>query len=184
MMSRRKSQPLHGEGVLEPLTKSVATEAREQNIRAAVAGGYAMRFYGSSRLTADVDFIAEQKLREEAPGWEYEKALSFGGQSYVVDGLPVDWIVRDDEYGPLYSEALHYADSTDDGYLIVTPEYLAAMKFATRRRKDELDVLFLLQVPDLVDRKVLEVIVYRLVGGRFAVDELWSLFREADWGGR
>ena len=108
--------------------------------------------------------------------------LPFGGQKIEMpSGVPVDLIVREDEYKGLYEEALRSAICTEDGQPIVRPEYLAAMKFAARRPKDNADLIFLLQQPDLLDRKLVREVVYRMVGGRFAAEEFDSVVAEADF---
>ncbi len=93
----------------------------------------------------------------------------------------MDFITRTDEYPGLYQEALDKAVPQGE-ILIIKPEYIAAMKMATRRRKDEADLLFMLRQPGLVDRGVVLDIVRRHVGGRFGVDEMRSLMAEADYG--
>ncbi len=150
-------------------------------IPAAVAGGYAMQIYGSPRLTGDVDFIAS-----EAPAdmriFRRIKPLSFGGYRYLsADGVELDLISRVDHLMGLYEEALDRAVSTEDGLPIVAPEYLAVIKFAAGRPKDEDDLVWLLQQKDLVDRKKALDIAEKFLGGRFGRDSFQSFVDEADW---
>ena len=162
---------------LQEAARDMATRATAAGVRAALIGGYAMHHYGSDRLTGDIDFAADGPLTAEPVG-----ELSFGGVRYEAEGgVPVGWILRDDEYRELYAEALERAVAQEDGARIVTAEYLVALKFATRRSRDHEDVVFLLQQPDLVDPESARDIVYRRVGGRFARDEFDLVIEEARW---
>lgn len=178
-MSRQKrDKPFLDPAALHEATRVMRDLAERAGIRAALLGGYAMQHYGSDRLTGDVDFAADAALPDIEPTGE----LSFGGVRYEApNGVPVEWVLRNDEYTDLYAEALERAGSLDDGTPVVSPEHLAATKFATRRSRDHEDVVFLLQQPDLVDRERVREIVYRLVGGRFARDEFDLVIDEADW---
>ena len=150
--------------------------AAGESVHAAIAGGYAMQHYGSPRLTKDVDLIANGP-----PPFPIKGPLVIGGfTTQGPAGVEVDWILREDEYGPLYAEALENAGTTPDGLPIIRPEYMAAMKFATRESKHEGDVVFLLQ-SGLVGLDKTRHIIHRLVGGRFAVDEFNLLVAEAEW---
>ncbi len=53
--------------------------AAEQETEWAIAGGLAMYFYGSPRMTKDVDIIASQNLSLTP-----KHSLSFGGSSYTL----------------------------------------------------------------------------------------------------
>lgn len=137
-----------------------------------------MQLYGSPRITSDVDVVAGALPSSLTP----KKPLSFGGMIYETPAkIDVDWIVRSDEYRQLYEEALDNAVMTDRGFAVVTPEYLAAMKLAAGRPKDEYDLTFLLSEKGLVNRALAIDIVRRNVGGRFAVDQFKSFIDEADW---
>lgn len=156
-------------------------QAKKEGVRVALLGGAAMNFYGSPRMTSDVDFAADDGL---PPGdnFEHVSELTFGGERYIALGdVPIDLIVRKDEYAPLYQEALDRADETDEGFLIISPEYLAVMKFATKRAKDENDLLWLLAQDDLVDVKAAEEIVRTHLGGPRTAREFRHLLNEARW---
>lgn len=133
----------------------------------ALCGGAAMQVYGSDRLTKDVDFLAY----EVPPFLKSRRRLTFGGSAGTVDGVPTDFIVRNDDYAPLYEEALEMARyDSNIGCQVVRPAHLAAMKLAARRDKDELDLKFLL-ASKVVPLKEARIIVGDHLG-RYAVDEL------------
>ena len=167
--------------VLDSTARLALEIVHSKNIQAAVAGGYAMQIYGSPRLTGDVDLISAEAPRDMGV-FRLVEPLTFGGRRYVsADGVEVDLIKREDYLKGLYQEALEKAVETEDGIPIVTPEYLAIIKLAAARPKDEDDLVWLLQEPDLVDRgKALEI-ADRLLGGRFARDSFQSFMDEADW---
>lgn len=143
--------------------QAVAEKAKGSGVRAAVVGGYAMQVYGSDRLTTGVDFAADGKL-------------SVGRTS-----VEVKWIIRTDDYRALYAEVVERSKLTRLAFRVVLPEYLAAMKLAAGRDKDQDDLIWLLRQPNLVDRKAAREIVHRLVGGQFAAESFDAVAREADW---
>lgn len=160
-------------GTLEAVTKL----AVERKIKFALIGGAAMGYYGSPRLTVDLDVVADG-LPVEATG----RVLTFGGQAQTVNGVEVDWVTREDDYAQLYAEALAAATLAENcAYRVVTSEYLAAMKLAAGRTKDYDDLLWLLQQKSLVDRSKARSIIRRLLGGKFAVDEFNQAALEADF---
>jgi hypothetical protein len=79
--------------------------ADQEEIEWAVAGGLAMHFYGSPRLTKDVDIIASRDLSLTP-----QHRLTFGGSSYTMQvgkyAVQVDWIVRSDGHQVFYRKAL------------------------------------------------------------------------------
>lgn len=155
----------------------VASLAREAQVSIALVGGVALYHYGSDRLTADIDFAAARHLAslpEEAP-------LSFGGyQSRTPGGVPVDWIVRDDDYAELFAEAVEYARDMDGVPVpVASPEYLVAMKMVARRKKDAADLDTLL-LSGTVDFAKARRIVRRLLGP-YAAEDLDSAAAEAKW---
>lgn len=163
---------------MEEAIKTLTKEAADQDIETAVCGGYAMQHYGSDRLTTDVDLVADGRLR----GYKATDTLSFGGvQIKAPNDVPVDWIVRDDDFADLYKEALEKAKRLRAGFRIITPDYLAALKLAAGRPKDHDDLVFLLQQPRLVNVKAAEKIVYELIGGQFAKQEFERIVEEAQW---
>lgn len=145
----------------------------------ALCGGAAMQVYGSDRLTKDVDFLSL-----EVPSFlKNRKRLTFGGSGGTVEGVPTDFIVRDDEYRPLYEEALDTAKFDPKlGCRVVRASYLAAMKLAARRDKDELDLKTLLENKVLPLKETKSVINEHL--GRYAEDEFDSYEREVRLMGR
>lgn len=150
--------------------------ARNQRVRAILVGGYAMQFFGSSRLTGDVDVVAEAELDELPPG----ELLSFGGYVSEAQGVPVEVIIRDDDYAELYAEALEHATLVDE-MPMAAPEYMAAMKMAAGRRKDQEDLEHLLTVDDeLVDLDATRDIIRRHLGV-YAVGEFDTFLAEAKW---
>lgn len=180
-MAKRKKRRFLDPELLEAAARLVAQEANDQGARVALIGGFAMQFYGSPRLTGDVD-VASSAAISESDALRHVRRLSVGGDRFLVVGdVPVDIVFRADEYAALYEESLQHAKDTGEGFLVVTPEHLAAMKLAARRPKDEIDLLWLLSQPDLVDMDAARAIVRRHVGGRFGVDEFNSVLREATW---
>lgn len=151
--------------------------------RLALVGGAAMQFYGSDRFTKDVDFIADDTAPADRD-MTFVSALSFGGKRYVDLDVPIDVIVRADESASLYAEALDNAEETEEGFLIVSPEYLAAMKFDAMRAKDEADLMWLLGRHGLVNPRKAEDIVRRHLGGQRAGREFRQLVNEAQWRAR
>lgn len=146
----------------------------------ALCGGLAMQLYGSRRLTADVDFIVEKAAPEMLP--HYERKLSFGGVSgRSSNDVPVDLIERDDDYAALYEAALEHTTKIDRR-VVVKPEFLAAMKLAAGRPKDEEDLRFLLTEVLRSDRQRMEGrrIVKRYLGA-YAAAEWDSMLAEALW---
>lgn len=151
----------------------------------ALIGGAAMQFYGSDRFTQDVDFIADDTAPADADSLDdisISGILTFGGKRYTLSGnIPVDVIVRSDGNKALYDEALDFAESTDENFLIVSPEYLVAMKFDAMRAKDEGDLLWLLAQKDLVNITKAEDIIRRFLGGDRATREFRQIVNEAKW---
>ena len=132
--------------------KAFAAIAKDLNIDFALVGGIAMHFYGSPRLTKDVDVIASAVLPISA-----ERQLGFGGERYRVDigelRVPVDWIVRNDDAKKLYKKALEEAYQLPNGLPIVTTEWMVILKYLAGRFRDQQDAVFLLKNRKLTDRK-------------------------------
>jgi hypothetical protein len=181
---RREGRQFLDSKLLSQAAKVVSEIADKEGVEIALLGGAAMQFYGSPRLTGDIDFVADKTL-PEAGQLKETGMLAIGGKKYVIMGqVPVDLIVREDEFVGLYQEALEEADETDEGFLIVSPEHLAAIKFSTQRTKDDVDLMWLLAQKDLVDIKKVEEIVRRHLGGKFAVHELRQVAHEVIWRSR
>lgn len=165
------------------LARRVHREAKELGITSALAGGLAMNLYGSPRLTKDVDFISEDLLNEPVQGLIPVREISFGGNVYTTnEGIPIDWIVRVDHYRFLYAEALQEAREESGMIPVVSIEHLAAIKLAAsvKNPKHYEDLLFLLAHPD-VDLQVVKNLVFKHLGGAFAVEQLEASIDEAVW---
>ena len=152
--------------------------AERENVNFAIAGGLAMHLYGFVRATTDVDFVANQNISLEAV-----RHLSFGGERYEIeiDGqkIDTDWIVRRDKYAEIYRQALKDA-AVINGRKILSPEWLAVLKYSAGRGKDRLDLLWLLQQKGLVNRKKIAQNLKNLLGELGAIGFLTGLQREYD----
>lgn len=150
--------------------------AAKEGIPVVLGGGFAMQAYGSDRLTQDVDLIAPRLPSFAEEGDD----LVFGGKAIAHKGIPIDIIVRADDYADLYDEAVHKAKSKPSyDVKLVTPEYLVAMKMVAGRPKDDLDLNFLLSSVKM-DPKILKDVVGRFLG-RYALSDLSSRIQEAKW---
>ena len=131
--------------------QEVGRLAEREEIKWAVAGGLAMHFYGSPRLTKDVDIIASKHLSLTP-----QHQLTFGGSSYTLEigryRVQVDWIVRNDGYEKYYKAALKEAIELPNGLRVIMPEWLVILKLNAGRQKDFDDIVFLLKQQNLVDR--------------------------------
>jgi hypothetical protein len=162
---------------LENALSQIAALARTERVRVVLIGGYALQFYGSDRLTGDVDIAANKPVLALPQG----KPLSFGGaQTKAPNGVPVDFVLRSDVYAPLYRAAIGQAHEYRGApILIATAEFLAAMKMAAGRTKDMADLEFLLS-SSVLDVPATRRIVHRYLGP-YAVDEFNRLVDEAAW---
>lgn len=150
--------------------KKYAVVAKKNGITFALVGGIAMHFYGSSRLTKDVDVIASGLLPLEP-----ERRLGFGGARYQTPvgklDIPVDWIVRNDHARVFYEKALEESYLLPNGLPIVTPEWLVVLKFIAGRFRDQQDAIFLLKQKKLTDRKLIRKKIVENAGG-----PAWAVF--------
>lgn len=160
----------------------LAQLARKAQIRYALAGGIAMHLYGFNRATADVDVLASGMLELEA-----QQTLDFGGVSYQVEvegrTITVDWIVRDDFFREFYERALAAAVDSGVGHPIISPEWLVMLKYMAGRGKDQLDLLWLLRQPELIDREQVKTLLLETLGepaAYFPIRELEKYCLEAD----
>jgi hypothetical protein len=155
----------------------VAAIARDEGVRVALLGGYALQLYGSPRLTGDIDVVADDAIDALPEG----KALSFGGfQTFAPNGVPVDLVLRDDDYAALYEEALARAAEIPEAPMpVVQPEYLAAMKMVAGRARDAADLEWLV-VSDAADLVETRRIVRRHLGP-YAAQEFDRIVEEARW---
>ncbi len=137
--------------------------AAQEEIEWAVAGGLAMYFYGSPRMTKDVDIIASQNLSLTP-----QHRLGFGGSSYTLEvgkyAVQIDWIVRNDGYQKYYRAALKDAVEIPNGLRVVTPEWMVILKINAGRQKDLDDVVFLLKQHELVDRPTVKQMLIEIGG--------------------
>ena len=131
--------------------QEVGRLAEQEEVKWAVAGRLAMHFYGSPRLTKDVDIIASKHL-SLIP----QHQLTFGGSSYTLQigkyTVQVDWIVLNDGYEKYYKAALKEAIELPNGLRVIIPEWLVILKLNAGRQKDFDDIVFLLKQQKLVDR--------------------------------
>lgn len=159
----------------------LAKVAANAGIAWAFAGGIAMHIYGYVRATTDVDVIAAELLDHNS-----DRNLSFGGESYrVAVGerlITVDWIVRTDENKKFYEMALADALEIENGIRIVSPEWLVILKHLSGRPKDQLDLIWLLQESDLVNREQVRENIQRVLGeyATYLIRDLQSEFDYAD----
>ncbi len=163
--------------------KLLAEIAGENSIEIALAGGIAMHIYGFTRATTDVDMLARAVLPLEV-----KRQIDFGGEGYEIDvderKVPVDIIVRNDKLAKIYLAALNQAKLTDFGIKIVSPEWLVVMKHFSSRAKDKIDLTWLLQEEELVDRKLVEKNLIDAIGedaAFYVVADLQSDFDYADF---
>jgi hypothetical protein len=131
--------------------------AEENKIDWALVGGLAMNFYGSDRLTKDIDMIATKRL--PMPKEKIVGQLRQGGERYQAETekkvVSVDWIIRSDEFKALFQEALAEAVKIED-LPILTPEWLVMLKFIAGRFKDQEDAIYLLSRKELVNREIIK----------------------------
>lgn len=163
MLENDAASPMISSDTGVEATQKAGQLAAQEEIQWAVAGGLAMHFYGSPRMTKDVDIIASNHLSLTP-----QHPLSFGGSSYTLQvgkyNVQVDWIVRNDGYRELYCKALKEAISLPNGLRVVTPEWLVILKFNAGRQKELDDIVFLLKQEKLVDRPTVKQKVVETAG--------------------
>lgn len=162
---------------LQAAAEEVQQLADEQGVHAILVGGLAMQHYGSDRLTADIDFAAAKRLR----GLPRGKPLVFGGEAITLPGgVPLDLIVRRDDFRSLYEAAIEDPDQIASSEIVLArAEYLAAMKMVAGRPKDEEDLRHLITSGHLDRRKAKAIIRKHL--GAYAVREFENTIEEAEW---
>lgn len=160
----------------------IADIARTQGTKVALCGGLAMAYYGSDRLTQDVDVLVENELDLIA-----KTELEFDGRACgfsckTDSGVDVDMIAIDaiDDHEKLYVEALDRAVKVQGLPIpVVRPEYLVALKMLAMREKDELDIDYLLMnVP--LNVTFLRDILKRTLGS-YARKDFDLRWEEAEW---
>ena len=162
---------------IEDTISEVAELARSQGIEVALVGGVAMEIYGSDRLTKDVDVASREPLRDIVR----LRPLSFGGHACLTARTkhPVDIIVRQDDYAALYDSALDRAVDVGLPLRVVTAEYLAALKMAANRDKDQGDLKKLVEL-SVLDLGLARSIIKKYLG-EYAAREFDSLCEEVAW---
>ncbi|MEP6901530.1 MAG: DUF6036 family nucleotidyltransferase [Actinomycetota bacterium] len=142
--------------------ETVSELAQTNNIDWALVGGLAMALYGSDRTTKDIDIIASKLLPLENQG-----LLKQGGERYNIKTnnktVAVDWIMRKDEFKPLFDEALKESVKIND-VPVLTPEWLVILKFIAGRFKDQEDAVFLLSRNELVNRNLIKEHIIKNAG--------------------
>jgi hypothetical protein len=168
------------------VARAATKAAGERGVVCALAGGLAMHLYGFTRATTDVDMIADRPL-----GWQAKDKLSFGGETYSASAggreIDLDWIVRDDFFREFYEAALGDAAEADEGLKVVSPEWMVILKYVSGRGKDQIDLLWLLQQPGLVDRDEVRRLVVKVMGEKAAalpLRELERMFLQAELSAR
>lgn len=163
--------------VLAEAVAQVAELAKRERVSILLIGGFAMQHYGSDRLTGDVDFAATDRLDALPRG----PALSFGGeQTHAPNGVPVDLVLRNDEFASLYEEAIARGVKPRGMPVpIVRPEHLAAMKMVAGRSRDTLDLEFLVASHAVAPTKARKVILKHL--GPYAAREFDRFVEEVAW---
>ena len=135
----------------------VSKIANENNIGWALVGGLAMNFYGSDRLTKDIDMISNQRL--PIPKEKIVGQLRQGGERFQAETdkktVSVDWIIRNDEFKAMFQDALSESVKIND-VPILTPEWLVILKFIAGRFKDQEDAVYLLSRKGLVNREFIK----------------------------
>jgi hypothetical protein len=158
------------------VARAAARAASAQGITCALAGGLAMHLYGFTRATTDVDMIASAPL-----GWQVKSTLSFGGETYAaITGqreIALNWIIRNDFFLDFYNAALRDAIETEEGLFVVSPEWLVILKYVAGRGKDQIDLLWLLQQPGLVERAEVRRLMIAVLGEKAAALPLRELER-------
>ena len=164
------------------VARTAARAAQAQGVACALVGGLAMHLYGFTRATTDVDMIATAPL-----GWQVKDTLSFGGETYAASAgqreIDLDWIVRNDFFRDFYEAALNDAIETEEEFHVVSPEWMVILKYVSGRGKDQIDLLWLLQQPGLVDRDVVRRLMNAVMGEKAAalpLRELEKLFLQAE----
>lgn len=145
--------------------EKISKLAEANEINWALCGGIAMIFYGSDRVTKDIDVIASRNLplaKEDVKGF-----LKQGGEHFLVETekqkVKIDWIVRNDIAKKFYQSALKDAVLVN-GIPIVTPEWLVIMKYIAGRFKDQEDAVYLLKNKQLTSRRKIKKLIIDVVG--------------------
>jgi hypothetical protein len=177
MTSPRDRKKFLDPALLAEAVGQVGALAKAEGVRIVLIGGFALQLFGSDRLTGDVDFAAEERVRSLPRG----KALSFGGeQTEAPNGVPVDVVLRSDDYAGLYEEAVTRATRVQGVPVpVARPEHLAAMKMVAGRARDMVDLEFLVASGTADPARARRVIRKHL--GPYAADEFDRVVEEIAW---
>lgn len=156
---------------IEVALAEIAQISKDQGIDVALAGGCALQLYGSPRFTQDIDILAGARFANLRTA----KPLSFGGVSTKTpNGVPLDLIIRADQYKELYAEALQDCMKLAGVPVpVVDLPHLAAMKLAAGRDKDLADLEFILCESGASLQAVIGVV--RSTLGVYAAEEIKSI---------
>ena len=169
---------LHAEEIEVAIGEAHELVKRSQSGPLVLVGGIAMGVHGFSIFTKDVDFIS----RSIPSGFTVQRRLSFGGGSGKLDkcGVPVCFIVRDDDYKKLYEEARRKAVPLSGTRIkIITPEHLSVLKLVAKREKDEEDLKKLIRMKKINLRETRDIIKRQI--SRYALDDFNSYVEEVEW---
>ena len=102
MSEPKPPRRLLGSDDIERGLREVAALAAREGLQVLLIGGVALRYYGSERLTVDLDVVAQAPLPAGLPE---EGALGIGGtKTRTPSGVPLDWIARVDDFAPVFEE--------------------------------------------------------------------------------
>lgn len=151
--------------------------ARDAGVQVALVGGVALQFYGSDRFTAHLDVASMAPI----PELKRERELTFGGYaSHTSSGVPVDVILRNDDFQQVVDETVQFARQVPGAPIpVASSEYALVMKMIAGRPKDTADIDMLLQA-GIVDVSKARRLVKRLLGA-YALNDFDQLVRDAEW---
>lgn len=174
----KRPRKLLGSDDIERGLGEIADIAARERVSVVLIGGVALRYYGSERLTVDLEVVAQVPL---PPGLPEEGILGIGGsKTHTPSGVPLDWINRADDFAPVFVEALQLGRMIEGVPVpVASPEHLAAMKMIAGRDKDDLDLMTLLQSGE-VDLPKARGLIKRLLGA-YAARDFDSRVAEAEW---
>jgi hypothetical protein len=141
---------------------AVKPESLFGDVPAVVVGGVAARAYAPERQTKDIDFLVDRERLSEAieclrrQGWRKKlnlvfpnAALGLHGEAWEKDGLLIDVIATDQQWG---REALRDPTYDQTGLRVIPLAYLVLMKLDSARGVDQGDLTRMLGRLD--DREV------------------------------
>lgn len=141
--------------------------------RYALAGGFAIIYYGAPIHTVDADFLvvfplAASGLLNPSSLFAYfeRQGAQWDGEHLVLNGLKFQFVPANDG---LNAEALATAQETPDGFWVVDLEHLIALKLSANRPKDRLHIEHLLGSGVVPDAGKLNAILQR-----YGLNERWT----------